>query len=100
MVIITDRELRRLSRKDLVEIIYQYQEREQELMSENKKLQEALEDRRLHAKEIGSIAEASLVVNGVFEAAQAAADQYMENVQRLGEEYLENLKKKAIPDEG
>ena len=28
----------------------------------------------------GSIAEASLMLNGVFEAAQAAVDQYLENI--------------------
>ena len=40
-------------------------------------LEGKLEDRSLKLKNIGSIAEASLSLNGVFEAAQAAADQYI-----------------------
>jgi hypothetical protein len=34
-------------------------------------------------KEVGSIAEASLKINKVFESAQLAADQYLENIKRL-----------------
>ena len=33
----------------------------------------------------GSIAEASLQLNGIFEAAQAASAQYLENIQHLHE---------------
>lgn len=39
-----------------------------------------LENRQLTLGESGSIAEASLRLNGVFEAAQKAADQYLENI--------------------
>ena len=42
--------------------------------------------RRIELEEAGSIAEASLRLNGVFEAAQKAADQYLENLRRLSEE--------------
>ena len=34
----------------------------------------------------GSIAEAALQLNGVFQAAEAAAAQYLENIQRLSSE--------------
>ena len=43
--------------------------------------------RRIELEEAGSIAEASLRLNGVFEAAQKAADQYLENLRRLSEEH-------------
>lgn len=42
--------------------------------------------RRIELEKAGSIAEASLRLNGVFEAAQKAADQYLENLRRLSEE--------------
>ena len=37
----------------------------------------------------GSIAEAALKLNDVFQAAQLAADQYLENVKQLAENSLE-----------
>ncbi|MCR2047581.1 hypothetical protein NSB25_09845 [Acetatifactor muris] len=40
--------------------------------------------RRIELQEAGSIAEAALRLNGIFEIAQKAADQYLENVRRLG----------------
>ena len=46
-------------------------------------LEDKLADRDLRIRESGSIAEAALKVNGIFEAAQAAADQYLENLRRI-----------------
>lgn len=50
-------------------------------------LQETLEQerssRRIELDEAGSIAEASLKLSGVFEAAQDAADRYLENIRLL-----------------
>ena len=43
--------------------------------------------RRIELEKAGSIAEASLRLNGVFEAAQKAADQYLENLRQLSEEH-------------
>ena len=41
---------------------------------------EQLENRRIQIENSGSIAEAALKLNGIFEAAQAAANQYLENL--------------------
>lgn len=41
--------------------------------------------REIIVAEAGSIAEAALKLNKVFESAQAAADQYLENVGRLAD---------------
>lgn len=72
----TDKELRRLSRAELIEILYALQKQNEQLAEQNRQLAGQLEDRRLRMREAGSIAEAALQLNGVFEAAQAAADQY------------------------
>ena len=52
-------------------------------------LQRTIEDmkmmREIEIAEAGSIAEASLRLNGIFEAAQRCADQYLENVRKLCE---------------
>lgn len=48
-------------------------------------MQAWLESRRIELEEAGSIAEAALRLNGVFEAAQKAADQYIYNLQQMCE---------------
>lgn len=40
----------------------------------------------------GSIAEASLEINKIFEVAQKTADQYLENIYRLAEQQNKNEK--------
>ena len=45
----------------------------------------AMQDRKIAIDEAGSIAMASLKLNGVFEAAQAASQQYIENIRLLSE---------------
>ena len=73
----TDKELRRLGRAELIDILYELQKRNDDLTAQNLQLRHEQEDRQLHLAQAGSIAEAALRVNGVFEAAQAAADQYL-----------------------
>ena len=74
----TDKELRRLGRPELIEIIYQLEKSQEENTQEIARLQARLQDRTLRLSEAGSIAQAALQVNGVMEAAQAAADQYVQ----------------------
>ena len=42
-----------------------------------------LQDRKLTIENAGSIAEASLALNKVFETAQLAADLYIENIKQV-----------------
>ena len=76
----TDKEFRRMSRGDLIEIIYQYQHKEKELTEEIATLTASIEDRRIKIDKAGSIAEAVLSLNNVFESAQATADQYLAEI--------------------
>lgn len=73
----TNKELRRLSRAELIDILFELQTQNENLTAENRELAAQLESRQLQITEAGSIAEAALRLNGVFEAAQAAADQYV-----------------------
>lgn len=75
-----DRELRRMSRTELVEIIFALKQSEDQLKAENAALTAKLEDRQLHIEKAGSIAQAALELNHIFEAAQAAADEYLASV--------------------
>ncbi len=82
----TERELRRLSRADLMELLLEERKENERLLQQLERLQQLLADRRIVMERAGSIAEAALQLNGVFEAAQAAALQYVENVRRMAEE--------------
>lgn len=76
----TDREVRKLSRVDLLEILLTQSKEIDRLKAEIEELNERLDDRDIVMSSSGSIAEASLKINGVFEAAQKAADQYVSSV--------------------
>lgn len=76
----TDKELRGLSRKDLMEMLLEQSREVQELRSRLASAEAALADRRIRLEQSGSMAEAALQLNGVFEAADAAAQQYLETL--------------------
>lgn len=60
---------------------------EKQLAEANRKL----DDKILTIENAGSLAEAAMRLNGVFEAAQKAADQYLENIR--------HMQQPAIPEE-
>ncbi len=76
----TDQEFRRLSRRDLVDIIYELQKQLAASQAQQEQLREALNRREARLMEAGSIAEAALGLHEVFVHAQAAADQYVQDV--------------------
>lgn len=79
----TDKELRKLSRTELLEMLVERSREVERLQAELKQAREQLDSRQIAVDEAGSIAEASLRLNGVFDAAQKAAEQYLENIQQL-----------------
>lgn len=79
-------ELKHLSRRELLEMLLELNRENEQLRAENGKLRHVLETKQILCDKAGSIAEASLRLNGVFVAAQAAADQYLENIKRLADE--------------
>lgn len=81
-----EKELRKMSRTELIEIIYALQQNEKTLREENKELCRQLEDKTIRIENAGSIAEAALSLNRIFEDAQAAAQQYLDSVRMLGKE--------------
>ena len=81
----TEREMRRLSRADLLEMLIDQSKEMEKLRQKLEAAEAALARREIIIGSAGSIAEASLRLNGVFEAAQAACEQYIDNVRRLNE---------------
>lgn len=64
-----------------------------------KEIEEMKASKEIELNEAGSIAEAALRLNGIFEAAQQAADQYLMNVRRLSEAEQGDEKDNRIPFE-
>ncbi len=79
----TDKELRKLNRTELLEMLLAQIKENEALRAEVADLTAKVEDRTLAMRDIGSIAEAALTVNGVFTAAQNAADQYLATVMEM-----------------
>ena len=82
----TDREFKRLTRPQLIEIIYQLQLREEELSAENQKLKDQLEDKRIRLEQSGNIAEAVLGIHNVMQTAQDAAQLYLDEIRAMRDE--------------
>lgn len=82
----TDRELKKLSRADLLELLLAESRENEQLRAQLAEANARLASRQIEIENAGSIAEAALQLNGVFQAAQAAAEQYLENIRRIAEE--------------
>lgn len=82
----TDKELSRLKRVDLLELLIAQGRENDRLTAELAEAREQLEARGLVLKNAGSIAAAAMELNGVFQAAQAAANQYLDSIRRMEQE--------------
>ncbi len=79
----TDKELKKLNRKQLLELLLAQARENAALKTEIARLEEKLHSREVQVSQAGNLAEAALQLNGVFEAAQAAASQYLLNVKLM-----------------
>ena len=76
----TDRELRGLSRRDLLELLVAKEQENQQLRQELEQARAELNNRQIDIAAAGTMAEAALLLNGIFDAADRAARQYLENI--------------------
>ncbi len=81
----TDKELKRLSRRELLEMLLEQSRLLDSRQAEIDRLKAELENKNILLENAGSIAEAALKISGVFEAAQRAADIYLESVKQTRE---------------
>ena len=80
------KELKRLSRRELVDIIYQLKKNEQERQEEIESLKTELQDKRIRISTAGSIADAAMSVTSVFSTAQMTADIYLREISCMRED--------------
>ena len=76
----TDKELRKLSKADLLSLMLAQSKEMDRLKEELADARKQLEDRSILLEKSGSLADASLAIFHVLEDAQKAADLYLENV--------------------
>lgn len=102
----TEKELKKLNRYQLLEMLIIQTERADELQKRLEESESRLNSRDVQMTVIGSIAEASMQLSGVFEAAQNAADMYLNAAKeraaeleadalRRAQEILEEANRKA-----
>lgn len=92
----TDKELRKLHREDLLQILISQQRQIDELNAALEDTENALKDKKLAIEQSGSIAEAALKLSGVFTAAQEAADRYTEEMRARAEALVSDAERKAV----
>ena len=96
------KELKKLNRRELVDVIYQLKKNEEQMQEKIASLEAELQDRRIHLSVAGSIAEAATDITGIFSVAQSTADMYLSEIasmkddaQREYEKMIEEAKKKV-----
>lgn len=79
----TDKELKRIGRAELLELLLAQSEENEALQMRIEELEQELRNRDIIIANAGTIADAAFQLNGVFDAAGVAAVQYLENIKRL-----------------
>lgn len=77
----TDREVRKLSRTDLLKLLIEQTEENERLTARLSKLEQELSRRTIVMENSGSIAEAAMKLSDIFTQAQDTADRYLESLQ-------------------
>ena len=104
----TDRDLIKMTRKELLELLIAVEKENNELRERLDQLEEELQTRDIQREKAGTMAEAALALNGLFESTDKAAAEYLENIKRCSEEQqnkydsivgVAEQKAKAILDE-
>ena len=88
-------DLKKLNRYQLLQLLVEQTERADELEKKVEELEKRLEERELNFSRLGSVAEAAVQISGVFEAAQNAAELYLESVKKEAKGTLVYARRKA-----
>ena len=91
----TEKELKKLNRYQLLELLIVQTERADKLQAKLETAEKHLFNQELKLSSLGSIAEASLQLSGVFQSAQEAADMYVDAARKRADEIEEAAHKKA-----
>lgn len=81
----TDGELKKLSRQDLLEMLIAQGREVESLRNRLEETEKTLAARTIAINQAGSIAEAALQISGIFEAAQQACQDYTDSIVALSQ---------------
>lgn len=91
----TEKELKKLNRYQLLELLLVQTKRADELQAQLDAVEKQLNDQNVKISSLGSIAEASLQLTGIFKAAEESAQIYLNAAKERANEIEEAAKKKA-----
>jgi cell division septum initiation protein DivIVA len=92
---LTEKELKKMTRYQLLELLLLQTERADKLQNRLDETERKLNNLDIEFSSLGSIAEASLQLRGVFQAAQDAADMYINAAKKRADEIEEEAHKKS-----
>lgn len=95
VLLLTEKDLRKLNRYQLLELLVVQTEKADKLQIRLEEAEKKLNEQDIKMTSLGSIAEASLQLGGVFQAAQQAADMYINAAKKRAEEIEDDAHKKA-----
>lgn len=95
VLVLTEKDLRKLNRYQLLELLVVQTERADKLQMRLEATEKQLSEQSLQIASLGSIAEASLQLRGVFLAAQEAADMYLDAAKKQAEDIKQAAYRKA-----
>jgi len=96
----TEKDLRKLTRYQLLELLVVQTERADKLQQRLEEAERQLDQQNLQLMELGSVAEASLVLKGVFQAAQEAADLYLAEARKRADAIVAQAEEEASKRKG
>ena len=94
-VSLTEKDLRKLNRYQLLEMLVFQTERAEKLQSRLEEMESKYNEQDIQLSVLGSIAEASLQLSGIFEAAQKAADLYLDKAKERAQKIEEDARAEA-----
>lgn len=79
----TDRQLRKASRLELLQILLEQKRENESLRQQIAEMEQQLLKRQITIDQAGTLAEAALKLSGIFDAAESACQYYSENIRTL-----------------
>lgn len=91
----TEKELKKLNRYQLLELLIMQTERAEDLQQRLDDLTKIVRSKTFRTSRLGSIADTSIQISGVLEAAQKAADHYLEAARAQADDIVQDAHKQA-----
>ena len=93
--VMTTKELRKLHRAELLQLLLDQVQENEQLKSQVNALMTQLNQQRITCEKVGSIAEAALAMSGIFQNADQVAQKYIQEVEALTAHQKQELREQA-----